>query len=407
MYDEYSEVSDDESVSDEVLDVSEGVPTTQERYRHELLPRDRELSYLATIAANHLVQKVWDGQMIPRSDLTKKLKLLCLVIAANAKDVIKLIEDNPLDKSEILKAYVIYLAWPCDVSMCNEEDWYIWKQSLRGAADNAKDHIVRHNLRLVMKIAWFYSRGRENNPLTGYDDLVQQGMFGLIDAVEKYDITTGHRFSTYATWWIRQSITRYLADMGLTLRLPAHLIELRNRIARYKSDCIARGVKPTVDSIIIGLNLLPEEAENALIAYHEQGVALGAYTQIVKEQRAKVARVIEFGDASPSLDFEIDGDEGDSSTLAELTADMTAVDPQVETEKNNLRDMIRRALGMLSDREREVLELRFGLNGREFTLEEVGKHFGVTRERIRQIEAKALAKLRNPERNADLIEYVA
>jgi RNA polymerase primary sigma factor len=269
-------------------------------------------------------------------------------------------------------------------------------------SEEANQALIRANLRLVVSIAKRYmGRG------ISFLDLIQEGNLGLLRAVTKFDPMRGFKFSTYATWWIRQSISRYIAEQARTIRIPVHLFEAITRLLRVQRSLVQKlGREPTHDELALESGLLSEEDTEFIV----QLLADGKSPPPELQQRwiaasSKVQRILQSAEEPVSLERPV-GDE-DSSQLGDFIEDNDALEPVDAAAREMLRDQVQSALEVLSERERQVLELRFGLiDGKDHTLEEVSRYFNVTRERIRQIEAKALRKLRHPTRSRHLREYL-
>lgn len=244
--------------------------------------------------------------------------------------------------------------------------------------EDSKQKLIEANLRLVVSVARRYSQSSGGITLL---DLIQEGNLGLIRAVDKYNHNTGFKLSTYATWWIRQAISRAIADKSRLIRLPVHINETLGRVRRASRDLASQfGREPTMQELADHL-LMPLE---------------------------KVTQLMTMGNAPVSLDQPM-GEEGDSS-LGDLVEDVQGVDPDQQAAEISMRAAVQKALTQLPERERKIIELRFGLDegggGQPRTLEEVGQQLGVTRERIRQIEAKVLRKLRHPRVGKQLRDFL-
>lgn len=289
--------------------------------------------------------------------------------------------DTPiiLNDSEITKDVNIndpvrmYLKEIGRIPLLSAEEELALSVRVANGEEQAKNRLAESNLRLVVSIAKRYvGRGLL------FLDLIQEGNIGLMKAVDKFDYDKGYKFSTYATWWIRQAITRALADQARTIRVPVHMVETINKMARIQRQ------------LTLELNREPSEEEIA----KKMGITV-----------EKVREVIKISQDPVSLETPI-GEEDDSH-LGDFVKDINAMTPEEYATNEILKEEIKSVLETLQEREQEVLELRFGLiDGTSHTLEEVGKKFNVTRERIRQIEAKALRKLRHPSRAKKLKDFL-
>lgn len=268
--------------------------------------------------------------------------------------------------------------------------------------DDATQALIRANLRLVVSVAKRYlGRG------ISFLDLIQEGNMGLLRGVTKFDPRRGFKFSTYATWWIRQSINRSVAEQARTIRIPVHLFESISRILRVQRSLVQQyGREPNMEELALEAGYLSAADVQVILRAKAEGQTLEP--EIARRwslATSKVDRILRSAEEPVSIDGPV-GDE-DSSQLGDFIPDDDALEPMDAASREMLRDQVQHALAALSERERQVLELRFGLiDGKDHTLEEVSRYFNVTRERIRQIEAKALRKLRHPSRSRNLRDYL-
>ncbi|AKM80671.1 MAG: RNA polymerase major sigma-43 factor (sigma-A) [Candidatus Saccharibacteria bacterium GW2011_GWC2_44_17] len=271
----------------------------------------------------------------------------------------------------------LYLREIGKIPLLNAEEELALAQRVVAGEKKAKDKMAEANMRLVVSIAKRYSgRGLD------FLDLIQEGNTGLLRAVEKFDPDKGFKFSTYATWWIRQAITRAIADQARTIRIPVHMVETINKLLRTQRRMTQElNREPTIDELAKELEMEPD----------------------------KVEYVIKIKQDITSLDAGVgrDGDD-EESVLGDFIEDEDSVTPEESATSQLLKEQVQSVLSTLSDREQKIIKMRFGLeNGKSHTLEEVGQEFAVTRERIRQIEAKALAKLRKHKDAKKLHEYLS
>ena len=285
-----------------------------------------------------------------------------------------LLDDNTLTKDLTINDPVrMYLKEIGQIKLLSMEEELELADRIIAGDELAKNELAEANLRLVVSIAKRYvGRGML------FLDLIQEGNIGLMKAVDKFDVTKGYKFSTYATWWIRQAITRAIADQARTIRVPVHMVETINKLARIQRQ------------LTLELNREPTEEELA----KKMNIPVDKIKEIYKISQEPVSLETPIG-------------EEDDSHLGDFIKDERNVSPEEYATNEMLKDEIADVLSTLTEREEKVIRLRFGLeDGKSRTLEEVGQMFGVTRERIRQIEAKALRKLRHPSRSRKLKDYM-
>ena len=303
-----------------------------------------------------------DASADPVKDYLKQIGKVRLLNAAQEVELAKRIEAGLFAEEKLAKGSEVLRA-----------DQSIDLEQVAEDGRRAKDDLVAANLRLVVSLARRYT-GRGMLFL----DLIQEGNLGLIRGVEKFDYTRGYKFSTYATWWIRQAITRAMSDQARTIRLPAHIVEVISKLTRLQRQMLQDlGREATPEELAVELDMTPE----------------------------KVIEVLKYGREPISLHTPL-GEDGDSE-LGDLIEDSGAIQPGEAVSFTMLQEQLQSILDTLSEREAGVVSMRFGLtDGQPKTLDEIGKVYGVTRERIRQIESKTMSKLRHPSRSQLLRDYL-
>jgi RNA polymerase primary sigma factor len=306
--------------------------------------------------------------------------------------------DNRLAEGKGIPIKRTYNRWIPDLSEIKETF-----DRVEYLAEEAQNALIRGNLRLVVSVAKRYmGRG------IAFLDLIQEGNIGLLRAVEKFDPAKGYKFSTYATWWIRQAISRAIADQARTIRIPVHMVETINRLGRVQRQLVQQlGREATYEELALEMDIMePEDIVIIRQAIADEMPIEPALDRRWRRAAGRVSKIVRIAQEPISLESPV-GPE-DSSQLADFIEDETILEPVDAAARELLKDQVQNALSVLTERERQVLEMRFGLlNGRDYTLEEVGRYFNVTRERIRQIEAKALRKLRHPTRSRHLRDYLS
>jgi len=350
-----------------------------------------EPSYLRTYLDNGLWGKDQNWEAVARSAFTIFLGMYCLP-SEMANRLLTLL--NETDQMPDIDWF--------ETALSSEDVLAAELDAIRRRSEEANQTLIRANLRLVVSIAKRYlGRG------ISFLDLIQEGNLGLLRAVSKFDSTRGFKFSTYATWWIRQSISRYIAEHARTIRIPVHLFEAITRIMRVQRSLVQElGREPTLEELALESDFLSPADVEAIKKARETNQPIDSELQRRWTWATmKVQRVLQSAEEPISLERPV-GDE-ESSQLGDFIEDDEAMEPMDAAAREMLREQVQSALAALSERERQVLELRFGLiDGKDHTLEEVSRYFNVTRERIRQIEAKALRKLRHPTRSRHLREYL-
>jgi len=357
---------------------------------HQMLPLIRSYTYEFLEATDASVK---DGR---GGDLTRLMMELLIYLLLLPEATLDLLRDHWVREGRLPSARRMRRFAPPEEALA-----LAWAD-VDGRAAEAQQNLIQANLRLVVSIAKkFIGRG------IAFLDLIQEGNLGLLRAIRKFDHTKGFKFSTYATWWIRQAISRAIADQSRTVRIPVHMVETMSRMARLQQQLTQQyGRAPTPEELALEMGLVEEEDAEIIRQAMEEGKPIPKPVEHrLRQATAKIRAILRLSQEPVSLETPVGEEE--SGNLGEFIEDESIPPPDDATSRHLLEEQIRSALDVLNERERAVLELRYGLrDGKAHTLEEVGRELGVTRERIRQIEAKALRKLRHPVRSRKLRDYL-